>query len=107
MNKSIENLLNKKTGNPPRYLGCRFKNGDPVYLIWSHEHSAWWRPQRAGYVTDYKHAGFYSRYEALTVCATARDGVQPGKPFNEVPVLLEDVVDFVQIQDTLNAGLGV
>ena len=29
------------------------------YLIWSHEHTAWWAPNAQGYVKEVKDAGRY------------------------------------------------
>lgn len=37
------------------------------YLIWSHEHGCWWRPNSAGYTKDPRAAGIYSREEALSI----------------------------------------
>lgn len=28
-----------------------------MYLIWSYEHNAWWKPNRWGYTTNIKEAG--------------------------------------------------
>jgi hypothetical protein len=71
--------------------------GEDAYLVWSHEHGAWWRPKRAGYTTHHDHAGFYTREEALAICAQARGGMQPGKPPSEIPVRVADIIDVVLI----------
>ena len=44
------------------------------YLIWSNEHGAWWRSNRCGYTTILAIAGRYTREEAISICARARDG---------------------------------
>ena len=65
-----------------------------AYLIWSHEHSAWWMPNSAGYCRDIQNAGRYSRSEAITICATARDGLGDLKtPPNELPVRVDDLME--------------
>lgn len=35
-----------------------------LYVIWSHEHTAWWAPNGQGYVRDLAKAGRYSAAEA-------------------------------------------
>lgn len=35
-----------------------------MYVIWSHQHEAWWGPDRAGYTTDLAEAGRYTLEEA-------------------------------------------
>lgn len=45
-----------------------------LYLVWSNQHSAWWRPSRAGYTDDVKLAGRYSRAEAISISFQGRDG---------------------------------
>jgi hypothetical protein len=42
-----------------------------MYLIWSNEHRAWWRPQRQGYTSSIHEAGQYSRENALKICSNA------------------------------------
>lgn len=41
------------------------------YLIWSHEHGAWWKPARWGYTHDVTKAGRYSESEAQGICDNA------------------------------------
>lgn len=63
------------------------------YLIWSHEHGAWWGPGLTGYVKSLFAAGRYTRADALRICTKAipgtadRTGVLP-----ELPVRLADVL---------------
>ena len=45
-----------------------------LYLIWSHEHSAWWGPERCGYVRSIAKAGRYTEAEALDICTNAIPG---------------------------------
>ena len=40
---------------------------DRRFLIWSHEHHAWWRPAREGYTTDVDAAGQYTAEEAADI----------------------------------------
>ncbi len=35
------------------------------YVIWSHEHVAWWRPDNLGYTTNLAEAGRYTAVEAM------------------------------------------
>ncbi len=59
---------------------------DPRYLIWSNEHGAWWGPDNAGYYTDIRQAGRYSREDAIKTCAFARDGYTYKRRPTEVPI---------------------
>jgi hypothetical protein len=38
------------------------------YLIWSHEHGAWWMHGNAGYTRNLDHAGRYSLEQATEIC---------------------------------------
>jgi hypothetical protein len=52
---------------------------DPhVWLVWSHEYSAWWRPNSAGYTTDVLQAGRYTLEEATDCCESR--SYEKGKP---------------------------
>jgi hypothetical protein len=70
------------------------------YLIWSHEHGAWWGPGRCGYVRSLAAAGRYSHAEALDICARSIPGTstQLGA-LPELPVRLADVVVMVATYD--------
>lgn len=37
------------------------------YLIWSHEHGAWWRPNSRGYSETILDAGVYSEEESAAI----------------------------------------
>jgi len=41
------------------------------FLIWSFEHSSWWRPNRHGYTRFIAEAGRYSPEEAMEIAANA------------------------------------
>ena len=62
------------------------------YLIWSNEHAAWWRPESAGYTIHVAAAGRYPRSEAISICASARNGWRDVGVPSEIPVRLEDAI---------------
>lgn len=41
------------------------------FLIWSHEHRAWWKPARWGYTGEIDKAGRYTPDDALSICENA------------------------------------
>lgn len=43
-----------------------------IWLVWSHEHNAWWRPNSAGYTLHIASAGRYTKAEADRICEDAR-----------------------------------
>jgi hypothetical protein len=43
----------------------------PLFLIWSIEHDAWWRPGWMGYTRELAEAGRYTRAEAEAVLTRA------------------------------------
>lgn len=45
--------------------------GDWLFLIWSIEHGAWWRPGRWGYTYVLAEAGRYSAREAAAIVEDA------------------------------------
>jgi hypothetical protein len=63
-------------------------DGD-FYLVWSHEHGAWWRFGGSGYTHRISEAGRHTRNEALRICTMAMPGAT--EALNELPVKLEDV----------------
>lgn len=46
-------------------------SGEPMFLIWSHEHAAWWKPARWGYTHDPRIAGHYTQAAAEQICENA------------------------------------
>ncbi len=67
-----------------------------AYLVWSHEHGAWWAGV-SGYTTHLNQAGRFTRREAIKICVTARGGWRPGEAPNEHPVRLEDAHEVEQL----------
>lgn len=51
------------------------------WLIWSVEHSAWWRPNDKGYTPSWDMAGRYTKERACEICMKAN-----WRALNEVPV---------------------
>lgn len=50
------------------------------YLIWSHEHQAWWKPRQIGYTTDVAQAGLYSPGETFEILTKSSLGSDPDHP---------------------------
>lgn len=65
-----------------------------AYLVWSHEHGAWWGPARQGYKVRLSEAGRYSHEEALRICAEAIPGdAATFGALQELPVREADVLE--------------
>jgi hypothetical protein len=79
---------------------------DDVYLIWSHEHRAWWGPGECGYVASIGAAGRYSRAKALMICIQAVPGTaaQLGA-LPELPVREADLLELHKIYRSLLPAL--
>lgn len=58
--------------------------GIPYWLIWSNEHSAWWRAGGHGYTVDVNEAGRFMFEQAAKICSNANCYLRPGGPPNEV-----------------------
>ena len=54
-----------KTGKFPQA-----KDHEEVWVIWSNEHNAYWKPNEIGYTTDIDEAGRYTHDEATKHCKT-------------------------------------
>jgi hypothetical protein len=67
-----------------------------IYLIWSNEHSAWWRLKRIGYTLIIGDAGRYSEAEAREICARANQCRPAGAEPNEVMVLAPESIERIQ-----------
>jgi hypothetical protein len=61
------------------------------YVVWSHEHGAWWRGD-PGYTRELDKAGRFSRVEALNICNALPGQWAPGKLLSEIPVREDDLV---------------
>lgn len=66
------------------------------YVVWSHEHAAWWRPNSAGYCNDVRAAGVYSRAEAISISHKFRDHWCEGTRPNELAVRVTDLPEWAQ-----------
>lgn len=67
-----------------------------LYLIWSNEHGAWWRPNSCGYTGDMWEAGRYTKEKATDVCQKAANGWRDGTlpPEVTVPAPENDQTEF-------------
>lgn len=69
----------------------------PKYLVWSNEHTAWWRENSQGYTYEITYAGRYSREEAMRICKGANYGfMQQEENPDEIPVLEADALETMQ-----------
>ena len=41
---------------------------DLLWMIWSNEHGAWWRPNSCGYTCKVEEAGLFGYDEAKSIC---------------------------------------
>ena len=74
------------------------------YVIWSHEHGCWWRPNRAGYTRDARSAGRYTRDEALSISFRGRNGWEPGDLPDEIAVRVVDLPEWARDGDREDAA---
>lgn len=56
-----------------------------AWLVWSHEHNAFWRANEAGYTRFIESAGRYTRAEAEAICRDARPRAGPATKPNDLP----------------------
>jgi hypothetical protein len=61
----------------------------PKWLIWSMEHSAWWRADHSGYTTTRVNAGRYSFSDALDIVHNANYAPECAKHPHEAMILDE------------------
>lgn len=47
---------------------------DEAWVVWSHEHNAWWQPDERGYTRNILQAGIYSQQRALQIEHNAEPG---------------------------------
>jgi hypothetical protein len=75
-----------------------------LYLVWSNQHSAWWRPNSCGYTKQISDAGLYSRDEAIEI-SRGRGWPAKGVP-DEVPVSERDAIECFSKTDVEDKGDG-
>ena len=73
-----------------------------TYLIWSHEHGAFWGPGRCGYVNSVAKAGRYSRAEAIDICANSIPGTS--RWLHALPELPVREADAIEMRDRFRAA---
>lgn len=66
-----------------------------TYLIWSTEHSAWWKQGSVGYTRSFAGAGHFSRKQALEICRNALPDASHIGHLAEIPVRHRDVATFL------------
>jgi hypothetical protein len=64
-----------------------------MYLIWSFEHGAWWRPFGWGYTQDIDAAGRFNLEEASSIIENANRYRPLDDPF-EVLVPIDEIAEF-------------
>lgn len=57
---------------------------EDLVLIYSLEHSQYWRANSRGYTSDREIAGRYPRAQARAICENANKYIPPGERVNEV-----------------------
>ena len=72
------------------------------YLIWSHEHAAWWKAGGLGYTADIARSGVYSREEAIAIVRGATQDWT--RPPNEIAVAIVDLPDEAQRLPALSSA---
>ena len=66
---------------------CEGTSTEP-WLVWSHDHNAFWAPNRCGYTQFIDRAGRYSRAEAEQICRNAcprANSTLPDTDFGRLP----------------------
>lgn len=65
---------------------------EDIYLVWSHEHSAWWAPSGLSYVRQLSQAARFTHARAMQICINAMPGARHlDDQLPELPVRLADV----------------
>lgn len=70
------------------------EQGGVKYLVWSNEHSAWWKPNQCGYTRFIDRAGRYGRTEAMKIAGMREGGwhVRKGNP-DEIAIPEHDAIE--------------
>ena len=61
-------------------------NNEQLYLIWSNEHTAWWKRNRYGYTNDRSEAGRFTLAEASEIVQKANCWTEDDLPPQEAMV---------------------
>lgn len=65
---------------------------EDTYLIWSPEHSGWWKPDECGYTNRLSKAGRYTKAQAIEISTKAIPGTAALLGMlPEIPVRLADI----------------
>ncbi len=73
-----------------------------LWLIWSIEHNAWWKPGHRGYTPNRAEAGVYPEAEAIAIVENANRHRDPNQPPNEAMIFIKKVTHKVEVLDPLN-----
>lgn len=71
---------------------------DARYLVWSNEHTAWWKPGSWGYARGLRAAGHFSRQEAIDICRNALPTAMHIGMISEVAVRIDDIATVLKDQ---------
>jgi hypothetical protein len=77
----------KPTRITPTHAPSEGQAGETMWLVWSHEHNAWWRPNSAGYTMHIATAGRYTKQEADRICESRSPRKFADDPPPEVAVI--------------------
>lgn len=65
---------------------------ETLYLVWSNEHHAWWKPDERGYTRIIERAGRYTRAAALTIASRRGGGWQTESNPYEIAIPEADAI---------------
>jgi len=68
-----------------------------MWLVWSNEHNAYWKPARRGYTKDKDAAGRYSTAAATEICDNANQFIPENRIPNEIMVPSPELVSFLTL----------
>lgn len=77
-----------------------------IWLVWSHEHNAWWRPNCAGYTLHIAAAGRYTKTKADEICQSRSPSRFADDPPREVAVIAPEVEQQLATRDRLAAEVA-
>ncbi|WP_294275813.1 hypothetical protein [uncultured Sphingomonas sp.] len=80
--RALEGLAHPKQAAP----------AEPLYLVWSNEHRAWWDAEERGYTRIIERAGRYTRAAALTIASRRGGGWQTESNPYEIAIPEADAI---------------